>query len=380
MIFANLKLTLQSISKNFFLTMLMMVLFPIIMVLMMSFFNSGMYEQPVEDLNIPIRIVDEDQTARSDLIRRTLQSQALHGLVDFSDEPDFTITIPKGYEEALQTNQPAVIPIEGIVDASGFQGETLRMIVDSLNTAQQTNLRLETAINSDSPDPAAQQRIRTAVQAAQSSNSVQTHPYEPAIRITALENFSLQYIQLIFILFLTSYAAASKQQSETTDLDMRVQSLPVSPLFLQLSEMIASAFQIFLYGILYILIVRLLGWGFTGNFLQYTVALFFASFFVAGFSLAYTALVPRKWSSVLGSLLMMFILFFGGMVGPPMMFHGTPLEALANLNVAQILTGPFLAVNLGTFSLHSLRLFLIGTVVSIGLTAAIERMKKGAFR
>ena len=109
MILAHLKLTLQSLAKNFFLTMFMMVLFPIVMVHTMSFFNADMYDQKTQDMHIPVRIVDQDQTDVSDLIRQTLQTQELQDVVIFSDEPDYTITIPAGYKQALQENRPAEV-------------------------------------------------------------------------------------------------------------------------------------------------------------------------------------------------------------------------------------------------------------------------------
>lgn len=379
MLFAHLKLTLQSISKNFFLTMFMMVMFPLIMVPMMSYFNSGSYEQPQEDLNIPVQIVDEDGTRVSDQIRQTLQMQELQGLVEFSEEPDFTITIPKGYAEALEKEQPAEITIDGIVDASFFKGEVLKSVIDTVSAAHQSGLRLERAMEAVTLMPGDTLRIQQGVQTVQKS-SVEVHDYEPAIRITAKENFSLQYLQLIFLLFLTSYATAYKQEYETTDLDLRMQSLPVSPLKMQIAEMISGAFQVFVYGVAYILINRILGWGFSGNLLQYTVALFFASFFVAGFSLAFAAVIPPKYATVLGSAVMMFIMFFGGMVGSPQMFYGTPLEFFARLDIGRILTGPFREVNLGTFSFPSLSLFLIGTIVSVGLAFAADKVKKGVLK
>lgn len=380
MILAQLKLTIQSFSKNLVLSLLTMVLFPVIMVPMMSFFNSDMYGEPQEDLNIPIAIVDHDQTELSGMLADTLSSDAMAGLVLLSDEPDFTITIPEGYADALQNHQPQTVTVEGIIDASGFQGETLRSVLENLSKAFQTALRLEQSMDGMPLMPGHTLRIQNAVLSAQNVQTVQREIHEPPIRIAPREYFSLQYIQLIFMLFLTSYATANRQQLETTDLEMRMASLPVHPVLMQISEMITAAFQIFIFGMLYILVVRTLGWGFSGSLPLYTLALLTGSFFVAGFSIVFTMVLPPKLASAAGSVVMMFFMFFGGMVGSPAMFHGTPLETFARLDLQQILAGPFWDVNLGQFGFSSLRLFLIGTVVFLLITLGVQKCKKGVLK
>lgn len=377
MILAHLKLTLQSLAKNFFLTMFTMVLFPIVMVHTMSFFNADMYDQKTQDMHIPVRIVDQDQTDVSDLIRQTLQTQELQDVVIFSDEPDYTITIPAGYKQALQENRPAEVAIDGVVDSSSYKAQILAAVIDSIGSAHQTNLRVQNALHDSTLMPGDTLRLQNAMTAVQTQNAVEPIRYEPAVRITAVENFSLQYLQIIFIMYLTSYATVSKQQNETTDLNMRLESVPVSALLLQISEMLAAALQIFLFGIFYILINRVFGWGFTGNMLLYMIALFFASLFVAAFSMAFAAVIPPRFASAAGAVLMIFFMFFGGMIGPASMFQGTPLDVLSTLDVSTILIGPFRDVNLGIFTMHSLLFFVMATLIGIAVTAGVERLKKG---
>lgn len=374
MIIANLKLILRSISKNFFMTMVMMLLFPLVLIHVMTYFNSDMYDQPMEDLNIPIQVVDADKTRESQTILQTLQSQALQGMVVFSDEPDFTIHIPAGYGAALEENTPAVIQIQGIPDASGFRGEILRSMLDTLSASRQTALRLQNVMQNQALLPGDTIHLQQAMSKVQEP-SIQAHPYEPEVRINALENFSLQYIQLIFFLFLTSYAQTNKQQMETTDLELRFRSLPVHPLMMQVSEVISSAAQVFLFGFLYIILNRIFAWGFTGNLLQYSIVLFFASIFVATVSVAFTSVIPAKFVSVIGSVLMAFVMLFGGMIGTSQ-FEGTPFESIVKADISRVLVGPFREVNLGTFHFHSLTLFFLGTVIGMGILYVVERFKK----
>lgn len=121
MLLANLKVTLKSMIVNP-MTAIMMVLFPILMVFVLSMSQEGMYAHDIKDLNITYRIIDEDKTQLSQNLGYAFQSPQLHGVVKQSDEPDFTITIPKGYNEALlkkricefrSTASPMPAPIKG---------------------------------------------------------------------------------------------------------------------------------------------------------------------------------------------------------------------------------------------------------------------------
>ena len=93
-----------------------------------------------------------------------------------------------------------------------------------------------------------------------------------------------------------------------------------------------------------------------------------------------TAILPPKYSTAMTTILMMFIMFFGGMTGPAkIMYRGTPFEALGNAEIGQIMTKPFTQINIAHFDYQSLSLFAIGTVVCLIGVTLITKLKKGGY-
>ncbi len=377
MLLANLKVTLKSMIVNP-MTAIMMVLFPILMVFVLSMSQEGMYAHDIKDLNITYRIIDEDKTQLSQNLGYAFQSPQLHGVVKQSDEPDFTITIPKGYNEALLKKEDLRIQIDGIADASTYQGELLSAIIAIFNNEIQNHLGVGSALEENRLTPEQSSKLQTEYQKLLTERAIEKVKYTPAVTLTAKQSLSTQYLQMVFLVFITGYAASYKQMTETSDLELRMAVVPQTEWKKQISEMVSGFAQVFIFAVLYVVLVRLIGWGFPGKLAQYLLALLFASAFISAVAMLITAILPPKYSTAMTTILMMFIMFFGGMTGPAkIMYRGTPFEALGNAEIGQIMTKPFTQINIAHFDYQSLSLFAIGTVVCLIGVTLITKLKKG---
>lgn len=377
MIYASIKLTLKSLIKEPT-SIMMYLLFPIGLVLIMSLMQSDLYAHEVKNLDIPVAIVDEDKTRMSETVVYALQSESLHGVLQLDDNPDFTITIPKGYQKAIQDATPLDMKITGIADASSYEGEVIKSVISAFNLQLQNHELVNAAMADRSLTQEEMLALQSALAESQASPSVTQEKFTPKVSLTAKETYSTTYLQMVFLVFITSYAVSNKQLAETTDLGARIRSMPQSDFIIQMGDFISGFLTVSLLAGLYIFLMRVLGWGFPGAILPYVVSVLLASLFVSGVAMLFSTICPPKVTTLATTGLMMFMMWFGDMVGPAaVMYKGTPLEVIGKLDISRILIGPFMDNNLGNFEYSSLTLFAVGTVVTVLATYIIERVKKG---
>lgn len=379
MFIADLKLIFESYKSNFISLSISLIGLPLFLVFIMSMISTDSFAHEPENLEIPIQILDHDQTTESNEIVQMLHALSAQGIVQLKEDASTQIVIPEGYKDALDRRDAIDIPIQTGADYSYYEVTILQAVLEMLTSAQQEKINFDQLTSAQNLNAKELEEIEQIWQNITQSGHGKIEIVEPTQELSAREYFSVNYLQFIFFMLVGMLMVGAKQAKETTDLEARTELTPHSSLKKMVMKVITTAIEFYIFGLLYILIVHILGWGFQGNLLQHGVSLLPIVFIFAGFGTILTEIVPKKFAILVYQLMNIAVLFVGGLLPPMGFLKGTFLNVFAGGNLLRATIQPFLQTMLGTFHWQNLIPYFIFATVLFGMSVVIlsvvERVK-----
>lgn len=373
---AELRLLLNTLKNNFFMMVITSLSFPIFLVFIMSSVTEKTFMHTPERLEIPVQIVDEDHSSGSKQLVQALDSMRDQGLLVYDDEAEYTIQIPEGYEESVLGNREAEVTVGTGVDYSYLSTQILVDVISQVTRQQQEALRLEQAMlqnQLNEIDQAAfNERLSTLTQVQ--IEDIQT--VTPEVSLTARQHYALNYFQYVMITLAISIMIGTKTMRETSDLEMRMNVSPNPTITKAASSMLSNALLFCIVGFTYVLLMRVLSWGFTGNLVMHLVLLFIFSLIFSSIGTILSQMISTKFMPLVSQLLMLGVFLLGGLIPPLNFFEGTFLESITEFNPFQATIRPFRGVELHTLQWTDMTPYALVAIGALALALLALSFKK----
>ncbi len=370
MIVASIKQLISSFKKSYLAFIITFVIFPVVFALILSSTQEEMFSGKIDFKATKIEIVDNDNSDYSKAIKDIFKNKEIEKYYKISKDPDFKIVIPENFEKNLLDNK-INIKVETLSEKASiyeleYIKEFLKSIGDSILVTENNNKIISTVNNEELA-----KEIEEKLYSIQQGNTVENIKIEPENKISSKIYSSITFMQFIFINYLMTMAVDAKKLSETTSLEMRVELLPVNKVKLNIVTALSNGLFVFIFTLMYIVIVNLLGMAFQDNIIQYIVASFIISITV-GFISLLLGNIKKEFAIIIMYFVLGIQMILGGMIGPVgKLFGGTFIESLSNINFNKIFSKPLMDVfnnslSIKTFIPHiavSLICLLIGIVI-----------------
>lgn len=381
MIVGTLKQLISSLKNNFLIYIISFVVLPVAFALILANAQEGMFSGEINITATKIEIEDYDNSNYSKALMDIFESEEIKKYYEITEDADLKIVIPENFEENLLNNK-IDLKVETLTkDGTIYELEYLKGFLsdvgDSLLVAEKNNK----VINSVDNEELAMD-IKANLESIQSQNIVENKKIEPENKISSKIYTAITYMQFIFINYLMTMAVGSKKLSETTALEMRVDLLPVDKVKLSIIDSLGHSLLIFVFSLMYMGIMNLLGMAFLDNILSYVVATLIISITVGAMSLLLSNL-KKEISIIIMYLVLGIQMILGGMIGPvDKVFGGTFLESLSNLNLNGIFSKPLMdifndVISIKTFIPHIV-VSTVCIIISIIIIKISHKKKVGA--
>lgn len=354
MLIANLKNLLNTIKKNPFTFFFSFLLMPLALALILFKSQSSMMSGEIDISPISINIVDNDMSSYSELIKKSFETEESKKYFILSEDNDYLISIPKGFENKIVDNNKIDLSIETISDSpSIYDTELINSYLNSLGQAILKNKDRSTILSSID-DEEKRLQVLNDLNYIDSPIEIEKENILKEEKIPFNEYNGIVMIQYIFISFLLSSIIGSKKLSDTTGLPMRMKTLPVNRYNFELTEIITNTLTLFAFSSLYIFICRIIDMGFSNNLgLNLLIALSIS--LTTSTFLQFLSNIKQEIAIVVVYVILYGQLILGGMMGPVnKLFENTVIENFMDLNLNSIFTRPFMDLGNGIFNINSL--------------------------
>ena len=381
MIVATFKQLVSSLKNNFFVFILSFVILPVAFAIILSNTQKGMFSGKVEVHSSKIEIEDNDNSKYSKVFKNIFETEEMEKYFEISKEADYKITIPKNFEKEL-LNSKVNLKVETLTKkATVYELEYTKEFLKSVGDSLLVSVKNNNVINSIDDEELANE-VKVNLEKIQSQIIVANEQIEPKNKMTSDIYTAITYMQFIFINYLMTMAVGAKKLSETTALEMRVDMFPVKKVKLNIVSALMNSLLIFVFSLIYMAIMNLLGMAFLNNILIYVLATLIICLTV-GFISLLLGCVKKEISIVIMYLILGVQMILGGMIGPvDKVFGGTFLESLSNLNFNAIFSKPLMDVFNNTINIKTFIPHIVVTIVCIIISTIIikinEKKKVGA--
>ena len=381
MIVATFKQLVSSLKNNFFVFILSFVILPVAFAMILSNFQKEMFSGKIEVQSSKIEFEDNDNSQYSKVFKNIFENKEMEKYFEISKDADYKITIQKNFEKDL-LNGKVNLKVETLTKkATVYELEYTKEFLKSVGDSLLISVKNNQVINSIDNEELANE-VKDNLENIQSQIIVENRQVEPKNKMTSEIYTAITYMQFIFINYLMTMAVGAKKLSETTALEMRVDMFPVKKVKLNIVSALMNSLLIFIFSIMYMAIINLLGMAFLNNILIYVLTTLIICITVGFISLLLSC-VKKEISIIIMYLILGVQMLLGGMIGPvDKVFGGTFLESLSNLNFNAIFSKPLMDVFNNTISIKTFIPHIAVTIVCIIISTIIiktnEKKKVGA--
>jgi len=329
-LFAFIKSTIKTTLKNLPSLVFTFSIFPLLLGLVVGYFNEDQFVPSVEMPVMKIMIKDEDNSVESNNLIGFLEGQEMKSLVEKKEEDmQYVITIPKGYEESLLNNGNVPVEIEVTDEGSESQGNMLAEIIDKYNEEVHLNYMIQRSIEEETEIPEEReelaQRIYSEIAEMYSRGVIENNIITTKKSLTSYEHFSITFFGYMLFLIMTSLINGEYIAREN-GVYSRIMATPLTDVQYLNYNLISSYLFVVLFNLLYVLTYRISGLSFKGSLPLLILIVLIQSLLGTVLATLFSLILNRKASSAILNALII-IQLIGGVTYVPLKKIGDGLLA-----------------------------------------------------
>lgn len=298
-VYVNLKVMV----KQFPVTILYMIGLPLFIGFLMGNMMTMLFENPNNIEPIRIQIIDEDQSTLSNQFITFLSDESLQPYIEISDESlQVTLTIPKGYEEALlnQTENTLVLTKEESKNNHALSLSTLQQLLNQYHEQFMVNLSDETS---------------DILSLIYNKSSLTSEYVDTPLQINSHTYYSISMMGFFIFMMILNFTAAGYKTAELS-LNKRFSAIPLTRLAMFNYDFIGNLIYCFILLFIYVLFYRLIGYSFTGSFGLLMLIVLATSLFTVSIGCFIKNFFSSKYGYLISYLLFFIQIFVGGSFMP----------------------------------------------------------------
>lgn len=355
-LFYWLYMNLKLIFKQFPITIIYMIGFPLGIGLLMGNMMDILFTNPNAIDPIKIEIIDENQSTISGQLIDFLNSESMSPYLNLTDEsPNATLKIPTDYEEKLLAGSGGTL----ILNEVNLNNVTvsLEMIQEILNQYHEQKMM---SVSSDDSN---------ILSFIYEQSSLESTYIETPLKLNSISFYSIGLMSFTIFMLIMTFTASSYKSSEM-GLTKRYYTAPLTRLRMFHYDLIANWLYCFLLLIIYVLVYRLLDYSFLGPLWLLIAPVLVTSFFI----ISVGAFIGNFFSAKYGNAVATVLFFIQIILGQTFI----PSEKLQYLSPSYFITQMFQNYILqGTWA--SIQTPLLITL-AIGLTLYVLTCLKEKYR
>lgn len=334
---AYLKVSLKGIIKEFPAFLLSYAIYPIIIALVMGYVQKDMFTPVINDPIFSIIIVDEDNTKESHNLISFLNNEEISKILTVkpndSEKFDYTLRIPKGYEDSLSGKTPSSVKVETEEKSPTSLGNILVNIVDKYNKEVSQGLIVQNSIgkNLSSQENKTKliEEINSILGKAYTTDSIKTNIHNVRKSLNSYEYYSVTFLNFAFIIFLMAVITSDALEKEI-GLYNRIMSTSMTKFQYFNYGMMSSYLMMLVVNLIYVGAYRISGLSFKGSLPILLLIVLVQSFMITVIGTLISTIFKKKYGLPLVQIILVVQMIFGGMIGPLHKWNVNPIFEFYN--------------------------------------------------
>lgn len=320
---AYLKVSLKGLIKEFPAFLLSYAIYPIVIALVLGYVQKDMFTPAINDPIFSIIIVDEDNTKESNNLISFLNSEEVSKILTVKtnnrEKFDYTLRIPKGYENSLLGKTSTSVKVEAEEKSSTTIGNILVNMVDKYNEEVSQGLVIQESIENNSLTNEAREKlmveINTILSNAYATNSINTNIHNVRKSLNSYEYYSVTFLNFAFIIFLMAVITSDALEKEI-GLYNRIMSTSMTKFQYFNYGMMSSYLMMLVANLIYVGTYRIIGLSFKGSLPILLLIVLVQSFMITVIGTLISTIFKKKYGLPLVQIFLVVQMILGGMVGP----------------------------------------------------------------
>lgn len=305
---------LKSIRIMWKQVLLMYIIFPVILCAAMGYFQKDEYRPTTKINKINIQVVDKDNTNSSKQFVEFLKSDSLKELFNIKQKADYVLIIPEGYENNLVNLKKDTITVNEKKRDSGYDDYIIKELIKEygLQLTQVSTISKNITNMSVNDKEKLFNEVIGDINSISQKRALKGNIVKAKRTLTSYENEAASMMTYIVFMMILGFIASHYTDKENGSFK-RIVSTPITR-FQYFNLTLVSFFSVsFIYGLLYILSMRVSGMGFIGtNPILLTAVLIAQSIFITFISGFFVAFFKKNVANTIIVILMYAEIIFGG--------------------------------------------------------------------
>lgn len=375
MLLKILKFSCKSFIKNAHIVIFAYLIMPIALTLGLGFMMSGATIKPnIEPVNV--QIIDNDSLEYSKAVFELFKHDEIKDIYVLSDEEaEYTVEIPKGYENALLGKGDVNLKIIAKDDASTTKGVVLKQILESATREFSKNSIILEKSGENKAIFEEYSALRKSMERSLFSNEI----VEAKKVLNTYENYSIEFIFMLGLMYAISAVQSTKLFNEN-GMNKRMKAMPITEIRNFNYNFLTSAFEVFVLLVLYVVFFKISGISFQVNILVLLPFLVLLALFFTSIGSLFSSFGDGKIGYALITVLFMIHMGISSMSGVTYESNLAWMRFIKEYSFSRVSTLPLKEYFLtgGFSSSKSLVIALIALTFSIySINLMIVRKKRG---
>ena len=298
--FEYFKVSIKSILGQWKMLLLSFAVMPLMMIVMLGFFsNQGLDQESLK--KVLIKVEDKDNTTLS----TELASIFNNDMFEITDDAEYVVTIPNGYEQNMFNNEVTNLNIE----SQKNRGQTKENIISSYLNAYIKEVSI--FLNLSHYEIENKEEIISGLQTIDTSSMIKQIVLEQEHKLGAYEVTTISISGFVIIMILTNLGVGIYQQTGT-GIEKRNHTLPLSRNKMLILDFVTYFIMSIIEMIFFIAPLIILNLALGNVILQLIPVILLASILTSSIALMITTIAGKKYGTMVLYGLMYVELFFGG--------------------------------------------------------------------
>ena len=311
---ATIKVTFKAMIVQWKQLLLVYALFPLLLSLVMGYFQKDTFRPEVSLDKINITIVDEDNSKSSQGFKELFQAEGIKDLFNLSEKGDYVITIPKGYEENLASLKDSTIKVDEKKRASRTNEAIVRTIINQYGESLTESLIISNKINEMTLADKEKlfNEVTSSINSLGAKSALKTNIIQGERTLSSFENQAASMMSYMLFMMIMGCVGGYHLDKENGSFK-RLMSTPITKATFFNLDLLIFFLSSFIYGFIYIITFRIAGLAFKGiNPMNIIAILAAQSLLVASLAGLMIAFLGKQNSNIIIILFMYFEIIFGG--------------------------------------------------------------------
>lgn len=315
---ATIILTLKGMLVSWKQVLLMYAILPLILSLAMGYFQRDVFKPQTTVDKINITLVDKDNSKASQNFKEIFQSDGIKKLFNITNDGNYIITIPKGYEDNIINLKDTSIKVDEKSGGSHNNEIILKTIISEYGKGLTESSIIFDKINGLSVKDKEKlfSDITDNINKISSEQALKENMMKGEKTLTSYENQAASMISYVLFMMIMGCTACYYKDKENGSFK-RLMSTPITRAAFFNLDLVIFFISSFIYGLLYVFTFRVAGFGFKdSNPLIILSILLCQSLLVTSIAGLLIAFANKNNTNIIVILFMYLQVIFGGMFIP----------------------------------------------------------------